>query len=71
MAKEGVIPQMTSDLQPELLEREDVREEEEDLLVEEDEDHQVDHQKDHQADRPEETIIEIGTISKATTRAVI
>ena len=70
--KEGVTPQMISDLRPELLEREDVREEEEeDPLVEEDGDHQVDHQRDHQVDRLEEIIIiEIGTISKATTRAV-
>ena len=68
--KKGVNPQMISDLQPELLEREDVREEEEDPLVEEDEDHQEDHQRDHQADRLEEIIIEIGTISKVTTKAV-
>ena len=72
MAKEGMIPQMISDLRPERLEREDVREEEEeDPPVGEDEDHQADHQRDHQADRLEEIIItEIGTISKATTRAV-
>ena len=70
--KEGATPQMISDLRPELLEREDVREEEGDPLEEEDEDHQADHQRDHQADRLEEIIIiEIGTISKATTRAVI
>ena len=69
MVKEGVIPQMISDLRPELLERGDVREEEEDPLVEEDEDHQADHQRDHQRDRLAE-IIEIGTISKATTRVV-
>ena len=69
--KEGVNPQMISDLRPELLEREDVWEEG-DPLEEEDEDHQADHQRDHQVDRLEEIIIiEIGTISKATTRAVI
>ena len=69
--KEGVIPQMTFDLRPELLGQVDAREEEEDPLVEEDEDHQEDHQMDHQADHLEEIIItEIGMISKEMTKAV-
>ena len=67
MVKEGVTPQMISDLRPELLGQEDAWEEEEDPLVEKDED----HQEDHQADRLEEIITtEIGTILKATTKAV-
>ena len=71
MVKEGVTPQMISDLRPELLGQEGTREEEEDPLVEEDEDHQEDHQRDHQADRLEEIItIGTGTISKAMTKAV-
>ena len=71
MVKEGVTPQMISDLQPELLGQVDAREEEEDPLVEEDEDHQEDHQRDHQADRLEEIITtETGMISKETTKAV-
>ena len=71
MVKEGVTPQMISDLRPELLGQEDAREEE-DPLVEEDEDHQEDHQRDHQADRLEEIITtETGTISKVTTKVVI
>ena len=69
MVKEGVTPQMISDLRPELLGQEDTREEEVDPLVEEDA--QEDHQRDHQVDRLEEiTTTEIGTILKATTKAV-
>ena len=70
-AKEGVTPQMISDLRPEPSGQEGARVEEEDPLVEEGEDHQKDRQRDHQADRLEEIItIENGTISKAMTRAV-
>ena len=71
MVKEGVTPQMISDLRPELLGQEDTREEEVDPLVEEDaqEDHQT-LQEDRRVDHQEATIIVTGMIWKGTTRAV-
>ena len=71
MVKEGVTPQMISDLRPELLGQEDAREEEVDPLVEEDaqEDHQT-LQEDRRVDHQEATITVTGMIWKGTTRAV-
>ena len=75
MVKEGVTPQMISDLRLELLGQVDAREEEADPLVEEDaqEDHQT-HQEDRRVDRwvdrQEATITVTGMIWKGMTRAV-
>ena len=71
MVKEGVTPQMISDLWPKLLGQVDAREEEADPLVEEDaqEDHQT-HQEDRREDHQETTITVTGMIWKGMTRAV-
>ena len=72
MVKEGVNPQVISDLRPELLGQVDAREEEADPLVEVDaqEDHQT-HQKDRWVDHQEATTITVtGMIWKETTRVV-
>ena len=71
MGKEGENLRMIFDLQHELSERADDQGEEV-LLEEADarEDHQAHQEVDHQEDHPEETTIEIGTISREITKAV-